>query len=85
MDPKIHNESLGCFYLIFQLNAVVIINLLIRNMIINNESTLGHSFNQALKAKYIIVSNEVYSILIGMAPSFHFSITGLTRQERERK
>ena len=51
-------------------------------MIINNESTLGHRFNQGLKAKYTTVSNEVYSTLIGMAPSFHFSIIWLTRREK---
>ena len=51
-------------------------------MIINNESTLGHCFNQGLKVKYIVVSNEVYSTLIGMAPSFHFSIIWLTRREK---
>ena len=52
-------------------------------MIINNESTLGHRFNQGLKAKYIVVSNEVYSTLIGMAPSLHFSITRRKRKREE--
>ena len=79
--PKIHNDSLKCFYLILQLNAVVNISLLIR--IINNQSTLENSFHQGLNAKYIIVSNKVYSTLIGMAPSFHFSIIVLTRRELE--
>ena len=44
--------------------------------------TLEHSFDQGLNAKYIIVSNKVYSTLIGMAPSFHFSIIWLTRREK---
>ena len=73
-------------FFIFQLNVVVNIKILIWIalcvMIINNESTLGHSFNQGLNVKYTIVSNEVYSTLIGSAPSFHFSNIWLTRREK---